>query len=433
MAGDKVMELEMSSELSGAGLALPMLIFCGLFLLAATSAILLKKLRFPYTIGLVVIGMMLGIAAKHFEFLSPVLEYSLTHDLIMYVLLPVLVFEAAINIKLPALVRELVPVLMLAIFGVILSTLVVGYLVGEFTPLTLAGALLFGALISATDPVAVIALFKEIKAPERMSLLMDAESLFNDATAIVMFGIVLAIVQSGLGLTGGAVLGSIVEFFRVFFGGVLVGIALGSGMLVLLRLSRGMPYVHIAYTTILAFSSFIIADHVFETSGVMSVIAAGLITRNYGKRAMADFMTIRHLEPYWEFMAFVANSFIFLLLGLSEDFLFRNINHLQAFYPSLLVAIVVVLLARFLVVYLLLPVSNQIPFGDKVDGKSKAVMFWGGLRGVVPVALMLSIPNSIPEKRMIIEMTLAVILFSLLVQGTTIGWLMAKLGIKKAV
>ncbi|MGB1271616.1 MAG: cation:proton antiporter, partial [Endozoicomonas sp.] len=359
------MELEMSSEFSGAGLALPMLIFCGLFLLAATSAILLKKLRFPYTIGLVVIGMMLGIAAKHFEFLSPVLEYSLTHDLIMYVLL---VFEATTNIKLPVLVRELVPVFMLAIFGVIFSTLVVGYLVGEFTPLTLAGALLFGALISATDPVAVIALFKEVKAPERMSLLMYAESLFNDATAIVMFGVVLTIVQSGLGLTGSAVMSSVVAFFRVFFGGILVGVALGSGMLVLLRLSRGMPYVHIAYTTILAFSSFIIADHVFETSGVMSVIAAGLITRNYGKRAMADFMTIRHLKPYWQYMAFVANSFIFLLLGLSEDFLFRNINHFQAFYPSLLIAIVVVLLARFLVVYLLLPVSNQIPVGDKVDG-----------------------------------------------------------------
>ena len=421
----------MSVTHSGAGLAIPMLIFCGLFLLAAISAILLKKLRFPYTIGLVVIGMALGIVAEYCEILAPILRLSLTHDLIMYVLLPVLVFEAAINIKLSALLKELVPVLMLAILGVVLSTLVVGVILGELTPLTLAGALLFGALISATDPVAVIALFKEVKAPERMSLLMDAESLFNDATAIVMFGIVLSIIQSGTGLSGGTFFAAFIEFFRVFFGGIFVGTAMGAGMLVLLRLSRGMPYVHIALTTILAFASFIIADHVFETSGVMSVIAAGIITRSYGRRAMADFMTLRHLDPYWEFMAFVANSFIFLLLGLSEDFLLRNIEHLSMFYPTLIIAIVAVLLARFLVVYLLLPVSNLIPLSGKVDSGSMKVMFWGGLRGVVPVALMLSIPDSMPEKRMIIEMTLAVILFSLLIQGTTIGWLMSRLGIKR--
>lgn len=421
----------MSVTHSSAGLAIPMLIFCGLFLLAAISAILLKKLRFPYTIGLVVIGMALGIAAEYCELLTPVLRLSLTHDLIMYVFLPVLVFEAAINIKLSALMKELVPVLLLAIFGVILSTLVVGVILGELTPLSLAGAMLFGALISATDPVAVIALFKEVKAPERLSLLMDAESLFNDATAIVMFGIVLSIIQAGTGVTGSAVFSSIIEFFRVFFGGLFVGAVMGAAMLLLLRLSRGMPYVHIALTTILAFASFIIADHVFETSGVMSVIAAGIITRSYGRRAMADFMTLRHLEPYWEFMAFVANSFIFLLLGLSEDFLLRNIEHLSLFYPTLLIVIVAVLLSRFLVVYLLLPVSNLIPLSGKVDSNSMKVMFWGGLRGVVPVALMLSIPDSMPEKHMIIEMTLAVVLFSLLIQGTTIGWLMSRLGIKR--
>ena len=420
----------MSVTHSGAGLAIPMLIFCGLFLLAAISAILLKKLRFPYTIGLVVIGMALGIAAEHWQILAPIRHISLTHDLIMYVLLPVLVFEAAINIKLPALVKELVPVMMLAVVGVVLSTLVVGFILGELTPVTLAGALLFGALISATDPVAVIALFKEVKAPERMSLLMDAESLFNDATAIVMFGIVLSIIQAGTGVTGGTVFAAIIEFFRVFFGGLFVGGLMGTAMLGLLRLSRGMPFVHIALTTILAFSSFIIADHVLEMSGVMSVIAAGMVTRSYGRRAMADFMTLRHLDPYWEFMAFVANSFIFLLLGLSEDFLIRNMSNVVQNYPILLIAIAAVLLARFLVVYLLLPLTNRIPLGAPVDSHSMKVMFWGGLRGVVPVGLMLSIPNSMPEKHMIIEMTLAVVLFSLLVQGTTIGWLMSRLGIK---
>ncbi|WP_172807559.1 cation:proton antiporter, partial [Endozoicomonas ascidiicola] len=253
----------------------------------------------------------------------------------------------------------------------------------------------------------------------------------NDATAIVMFGIVLSIIQAGTGLTGDAVFASIIEFIRVFFGGIAIGAILGGLMLIPLRLSRGMPFVHFALTTILAFSSFIIADHVFGTSGVMSVIAAGIITRSYGRRAMADFMTLRHLMPFWEFMAFSANSFIFLLLGLSEDFLLRNIEHISSYYSTLVIAIVAVLMARLAVVYLLLPLCNQLPLKEKIDSGSMKVMFWGGLRGVVPVALMLSIPDSIPEKKMIIEMTLGVILFSLLIQGTTIGWVMAKLGISR--
>ena len=304
------MELEIPAQIQSNGLAVPMLIYMGMFLLATTSAIFLKKLSFPYTIGLVVIGMALGWGAGSLEFLAPVLRFSLSHDLIMYVLLPVLVFEASINIKLPALMKELTPVMILAVFGVILSTLLVALLVGQLTPLSFAGALLFGALISATDPVAVIALFKEIGAPERMSLLMDAESLFNDATAIVMFGIVMSMVQVGGDFTGVILFESIIEFFRVFFGGIIVGSVLGGCALFLFKLSRGLRFVQIAYTTILAFSSFIIADHIFDTSGVMSVIAAGIITRTYGKKAMADF-TLRNIDPYWEFLAFVANSFIF--------------------------------------------------------------------------------------------------------------------------
>lgn len=417
----------MSVAHSGAGLALPMMVFCGLFLLAAISAIVLKKLRFPYTIGLVVIGMALGIVAEHLKVLAPILHVALTHDLIMYVLLPVLVFQAAIEIRLPALIKELVPVLMLAVVGVVLSTLVVGVIVGGLTPVTLAAGLLFGALISATDPVAVIALFKEIHAPERMSLLMDAESLFNDATAIVMFGIVLSIIEAGTGATAGTIYAAIIEFLGVFFGGLLVGTIMGVATLGLLRLSRGMPFVHIALTTILALSSFIIADHVFSTSGVMSVIAAAMVIRSYGRQAMADYITQRHLDPYWEFMAFVANSFVFLLLGLSEDFLIRDARHIVEHCPTLLVATVTVLLARFLVVYLLLPLTNRIPVGEKVDGSYMKVMFWGGLRGVVPIGLILSIPASIPEKHLIFEMTLTVVLFSLLVQGTTIGWLMGRI------
>lgn len=424
------MDLETSTYLNASGLAVPMLVFIGLFLLATVSAVFLKKLHFPYTIGLVVIGMLLGVAAEYFDFLRPVLGVNLTRDLIMYVLLPVLVFEASINIQLPALIKELVPVMILAVVGVVLSTLLVAWGLSALTPLSIAGALLFGALISATDPVAVIALFKEVKAPERLSLLMDAESLFNDATAIVMFGVVMTFIQAGGSFEGGLFLKSVLDFSYVFFGGILVGSVLGGAMLFMLKISRGIPFVQIAHTTILALGSFIIADYLFQLSGVMAVIAAGIITRTYGKKAMAEYTQL-YIMPYWEFMAFVANSFIFLLLGLKEDLLIKDSNNLISAMPVLMLAVVAVLVARYAVIYLLIPVSNRVSKGEPIDAPSKAIMFWGGLRGVVPVALMLSIPDTVPEKTLIIQMTLTVILFSLLVQGTTIEWLMAKLGIKK--
>ena len=412
------------------GLAVPVLIFSGLFLLATCSAVLLKKLRFPYTIGLVIIGMALGLLAKNTDFLEPILQVKLTHDLIMYVLLPVLIFDAAINIKLPALVRELMPILMLAIVGVVLSALVVCLIMERFSPLSLMGALLFGALISATDPVAVIALFKEIGAPERMSLLMDAESLFNDATAIVLFGIVLTIGQTGAVFNPLMVLESLLEFSKVFFGGIFLGTALGFLALGLLKTARQIPFVQLAHTTILAFGSFIIADHCLGLSGVMATIAAGVVVRTWSTDVLSAPVQ-KFLHPYWEFVAFTANSLIFLLLGMKEDILFRNLELLQEVFPYMLVAIGAVLLGRFLVVYLLIPLSNQLPWSHPVDSKARAVMFWGGLRGVVPVALMLSIPLDMPERDLIIGLTLAVILFSLLVQGTTIEWLMKRLGVSQ--
>ncbi len=406
------------------------LLLCGLLFLATCSALLLKRLNFPYTIGLVIIGMLLAWLARYFDQLEFIVHIGLTHDLIMYVLLPVLIFDAALHLKLPHLLRDIVPVLTLAILGVFLSMLIVGFTSGFLTPLTLVGALLFGALISATDPVAVIALFKEVGAPERMSMLMDSESLFNDATAIVIFGLVLSVFQSASGLSMMTVIGGLWSFMKVFFGGIAVGVVFGLLARKMLDLSRNEPFVQITHTTILAYSSFIIADHVCGFSGVMATIAAGLITRTALGQVVSD--QVRHfVKPYWEFMAFVANSFIFLLLGVQEDLLFRNLDRLGQEYHYLLIAIGLVLLARFSVVYLLIPLTNWVSPGRPIGSKVMAVMFWGGLRGVVPIALMLLIPEEMEQRQLIIDMTLAVILFSLLIQGTTINWLMTRLKVNQ--
>ncbi len=412
-------------------LALPILALCGLLLLATGSLIWLKKIRLPYTVGLVIIGMLLSELARYSDTFDFLRKVPLTHDLIMYVLLPVLIFDAALNMKASRLFQDLLPVMMLAVPGVLLSMLFIGFLIGMISPLTLTAALLFGALISATDPVAVIALFKEVGAPKRLSLLMDGESLFNDATGIVMFGIVLSMIQVGSGVTGATVLQGIWSFILVFFGGILVGGGLGWIMSGLLRIETDEPFVQLAHTTLLAYGSFVIADHLLEVSGVMSTIAAGLITRNSLSGALAGKVK-EFLLPYWEFMAFLANSLIFILLGIKEDLLFKNPDRLMEHLPWLLIAIVVVLISRVIVVYSMLGVSNQIQRKDPVDKNTKLLMFWGGLRGVVPVALMLSLPADLPQRMLIVDMTLAVILFSLLMQGTSISWLMNKLKMKES-
>ena len=411
-------------------LATPVLILSLLLLLATSSALLLKRLNFPYTIGLVVIGIILAGLARYSQQLDLILRVGLNHDLIMYVLLPVLIFDAALQLKLPYLVRELSSVLTLAVPGVVLSMLFIGYLMEWLTPLTLTGALLFGALISATDPVAVIALFKELGAPERMSALMDSESLFNDATAIVIFGIVLSVYQSGEAFSGMTLAMGILSFIKVFFGGLAVGTILGLLMCKILEISHSEPFVQIAHTSILAYTSFVVADHIFGFSGVMATIAAGLLTRTALGEVVSD-QVRQFIKPHWEFMAFVANSLIFLLLGVKEDLLFRNLDRLGQVFLYLMLAIVVVMMARFLVIYVLLPMANRLPGCRRIDGKIKAVMFWGGLRGVVPIALMLMIPEDMAHRQLIIDMTLAVILFSLLVQGTTISWLMNRLKVNQ--
>lgn len=172
--------------------------FVGLLLVALLAGIGLRKIRFPYTIGLVLVGMGLYYLGGWFEPLQILQRVHLTPNFILYILIPTLIFDAALNLDVRELMRNIVPILILAAPGVLVATAVTGLLVAKFTPLSLNAAMLFGALISATDPVAVIALFKELGAPKRLNMLVDGESLFNDATAIVVFDIVGAIVAGSL-------------------------------------------------------------------------------------------------------------------------------------------------------------------------------------------------------------------------------------------
>jgi monovalent cation:H+ antiporter, CPA1 family len=379
-----------------------------LLLIVSLVAIAVRRLRVPYTVALVVVGLALTTQRP--------LELSLTPELILALLVPPLVFEAAFHINLRDLRRNLPGILLLTVPGVLIATLIVGGLVSALTPLALPLALVFGALISATDPVAVVALFRALSAPKRLALLVEGESLFNDGTAIVLFNLVLV-----SALTGSFhPIAGIADFLRVSAGGLAVGFV--SGWLVARLIARVDDYlIETTLTTVLAFGAYLLAERL-HFSGVLAVVAAGLVNGNLGPQGMSPTTRIV-LFNFWEYVAFLANSLVFLLIGLQV-----NVPTLLANWQPVLWAIVAVLIARAIVTYGLGWVNNRV--AEPIPWRWLHVLNWGGLRGAIALALALSLPAALgPDRELVRVMTFGVVLFTLLVQSMTMKPLLRRLGI----
>jgi monovalent cation:H+ antiporter, CPA1 family len=394
-------------------------IVIGLLLIAAIVSILTGRFRIPYTVGLVLVG--LGIAL----IVQDPLQSTITPELILALLVPPLIFEAAFHLDLRTLRRDIVLILTLAIPGVVITMLMVSGVLNIATPITTQTALIFGALIAATDPVAVIALFRSLGAPRRLQVLLEGESLFNDGTAIVLFGLVLAITGlkpltlGGYNLTFDTPLGllsAIPVFIIIAAGGLLVGGVLG---IITSKLIEQIDnyLVEITLTTVLAFGSYLMAEEVLHVSGVLAVVAAGLATGNTGPKGMSATTRIV-LFNFWEYAAFLANSFIFLLIGLEITLTLFLQNGFV-----ILGAIIAVLLSRAVSIYGLSWVGREIPI------RWKHVMYWGGLRGAISLALVLSLPLSTPYLGELKSMAFGVVLFTLLVQGLSMGPLIRGMGL----
>lgn len=402
----------------------------GLLFIAAISAVVMKRLRFPYTVGLVLVGVGVAFLADDFPALGEALQHlKFGPAMIMFLFVPILIFESAYNMDVPLLLRNLGPTLVLAGPGLLLSTSIIGGLIYYLTPLPLGSALVFGCLISATDPVAVIALFKELGAPKPLTVLVEGESVFNDATAIVTFQIILAVIAAGI-LDFETVTTGVGSFFIVFFGGLAVGLIFGYVLVAAMPVIGEEPLVHITLTLASAYAAFFVADHYLQTSGIMAVLGAGLVVGYYGpvyQKARVQ----EYLKIFWDDAAFVANSLIFLMLGLSEKVLIANMHqNIDGLLVPALIAVFVVLFARGVVVYSLVPLINAIR-KRRIDEKYKLVLAWGGLRGAIAVALAMSLPLDFPYRWQIIDFTFAVTLFMLVFNGSTIGWLINRLGLNR--
>lgn len=382
-------------------------VFIILLLIASGVAMVSKWVPVPYTLALVIVGLV--ISPMHF---LPVVHIS--PELILLIFLPALLFEAAWSFKLKQLRVNLAPILTLAIVGVGLSVALVGAIVHYIVGLSWSSALLFGALISATDPVSVLALFKKLGAPERLTVIIEGESLLNDGTAVVLFTILLNIATgtTQFNSTGALAVHLFGSFLFVVLGGLALGLAIG------LLASRLTSYfddhlLEITLTTIAAYGSFIVAERI-HVSPVIAVLATGFVIGNYGRKKGMSPNTEVAVDSFWEYAAFVVNSLVFLLIGL-EIQLFV----LKDFTVIVIWALVAMIAARAIVTYgTFLPLNLLI---QRVSWRWQHVIVWGGLRGALSIALALSLPLDMPDRLELIMMTFGAVTLSLLLQGLTIS------------
>jgi monovalent cation:H+ antiporter, CPA1 family len=379
----------------------------GLAILVALAA---RRLRLPYTIGLALAGAALAAARVN-------AGLALTHDLIFNVVLPPLLFEAALNLRWSDLKRDLVPVIALSSIGVVLCALVVAFGVNAWLGWPLESALVFGALISATDPIAVITLIKESRVTGRLSLLIEAESLFNDGAAAVLFTLIL--VWAAHGPTSAQdPLAALTTFVVVAGGGLAAGFGVGL-IAVMIAGASDDHLVETALTAVAAFGSFLIAEH-FGASGVLATVAAGMTMGNLGVLMTKERFGLS-LTPhgrafvleFWEFAAFLANSLVFLLIGSAM----ATIDFAREGFLALALVIALALLGRAVAVY---PISFAFARTRwAIPLNQQHLMWWGGSRGALTLALALALPTDLPRRDDILISAFAVVAFSVIVQGLT--------------
>ena len=379
-----------------------------LLLIAAIVAMTVRRLKIPYTVALILTGIVLAVSP------FPSDDIEVTKDLIFTIFLPPLIYEAAIYIKWQELRRDLPVILTLATVGVLLSAAVTAAGMHYLAQWEWQSAILFGVLIAATDPVSVIATFKEAGVHGRLRLLVEAESLFNDSVVAVAFSIALA-----LGMGGGMTIsGTLQTLVITVVGGILCGLLVAGGVLVLAGRTDD-HLIEITLTTVAAYGSFLLAEH-FHLSGVLASLVAGLLTGNIGALGSITDKGRDAVESFWEFIAFLVNSLIFMLIGIRGAY--QDFTNLLI---PIVVAIILVFLGRALAIYPLSALFSRSVL--QVSPAHQHILFWGGLRGALALALALGLPPEIAQREAIITVAFGVVAFSIFAQGLTMVPLLRKL------
>lgn len=377
-----------------------LLIISAALVVATISQIVPWLRQLPYTLMLVITGM--GLALLDVRFFTP------SPELILWIFLPPLLFEAAWNLNWQDLKRDLGQIAIYVTIGVAITIGGIALPLVYWSGISLPVALLIGACLAATDPVSVSALLKELGAPPRLKALVEGESMFNDGTAVVAFSLMLGIAMGTDSFNAQTLL---VNFLTVVGVGLLVGLLLGFGISYLTQ-RFDLPLVEQSLTLVTAYSAYLIAEKL-GGSGVIATVAAGLILGNFGSRIGMNPRTRVAASEFWEFVAFFANSILFLLIGAQFHF---DLNSADSALVGM--AFAAVLLTRVIVIYGLTFFNNKLTQAD-IDLRTQTMLWWSGLRGGVALALALSVSAELPERHAVVVAVFGVVFLTTLLQGAT--------------
>ncbi|WP_181349048.1 sodium:proton antiporter [Thalassobacillus sp. CUG 92003] len=399
-------------------------VFIQILILLAISVTVIgiaKLLKEPYSIALVLVGLLLGLTEIPFieEAEQFITQSEVFQATIISLFLPILLGDATLKLPFHQLYDQKKPVLGMAFIGTFLSFISIGTGAYFLLDLPLPVAFTFAALMSATDPISVLSIFKSLGVSKKLSTIMEGESLFNDGIAVVLFKIsfiyLLTYIEMGwAGLGSGTFM-----FLKFALGGALIGLALGFVFSQIIRIFDDYP-LEIAMSALLFFGSYFIAEH-FETSGVIAVVIGGFMFGDYGAKIGMSQETKININTFWDTITLIANSLIFLMVGLE----IRNIDF-EGHWTMIGVAVLLVLMGRTIAIYLSTGWIKDLKHAERF------LINWAGLRGSLSIALALSLPGDFNGREEILLLTFAVVVFSLIVQGLTIKPLVKKLGMTKS-